>query len=173
MKIIKYFLLSIVIVFTSFSVWMMMIPEKHEVNREVVLSANRDTVFQIISDLTHFESWAAWFEGGPLELEVSNPSSGSGAFVRFNDADKTSGKFLITGWEAPNQITYQLEYNNEVAAKGTWIFEPIDDESSKMTWTYEGSMPFYFRWVNLTIDRRMGADLEKSMMRADSLFFNP
>jgi uncharacterized protein YndB with AHSA1/START domain len=170
MNLLKYLLLAIVVIFTTFSVWMAFLPESFNVSKTIEIQAPRDSVFEIITDLNRFQEWAAWFEGGSVNVRVSNPSSGKGAWVAFQDDQGTSGKLIFSNFQEPREVTYQLEYNNKVEAIGRWLFEDAEGQTA-FSWQFEGSMPYYFRWVNLTMERRMGADLLRNMNRADSLYF--
>ncbi|MCH8555803.1 MAG: SRPBCC family protein, partial [Schleiferiaceae bacterium] len=119
-------------------------------------------VFAYTGDLSHFESWTMWFQGDTLDLTVSNPSSGSGASVFFDDKKGTSGKFLFTKVVRPTTIDYEVYYNNRLGSVGTLSFAP-ENRGTKVTWTFEGEMPFYFRWVILSMDRKVGKDFEESL----------
>jgi hypothetical protein len=162
MNALKYLLLTIVILFISYTLWMITLPGGYNVSRSITIDREVDEVFAYAGDLSHFESWTTWFQGDTLELTVSNPSSGTGASVVFDDKKGASGKFLFTKVMQPSAIDYEVHYNNRLGSVGTLSFAP-ENRGTKVTWTFEGEMPFYFRWVILSMDRKVGKDFEESL----------
>jgi uncharacterized membrane protein len=163
---IKYFLLSITIFFTAFSVWMAFISEDYQVSRTITIDAPIEQTFEQLSNLNTFPEWAIWFNTDSLNITIPGAASGLGAIMRFQDPNNSQGELRITAFEKYSTIGYELFYNGNKGAEGKWLFEAPNEAQTAVTWTFEGSMPFYLRWVNLTIDKRVGKDLETSLERA-------
>lgn len=145
---------------------MAFISKTYVVSRDVTIDAPRNHTFDRLSNLNDFSEWAVWFNPDSLKIEIPGAASGLGAQLMFQDANNTNGMLEITGFKAPTMMAYKLVYNGEIGATGKWLFDSVNDHQTKVTWTFEGTMPYYLRWVNLTIDKRVGADLAASLARA-------
>jgi carbon monoxide dehydrogenase subunit G len=168
---IKYFLLSITLLFTAFSVWMAFLPETHEIQRTQKLEVPVEAAFEKLSDLKNLPNWVTWFNPDSLQLSYSGPTTGTGAAVTFVDGH-TNGTLRLTEVVSPSKISYEILYNGKTGATGAWLLEPAGANASQLTWTFNGSMPYFLRWVNLTIDKRVGADLEANLVKAKDFVEN-
>lgn len=171
MNFIKYFLLSITLLFTAFSVWMAFLPETHEIQRTTNLDVPVERAFEKLNDLKNLPEWVIWFNPDSLQLKFAETTAGPGAQVTF-EGGNTLGTLRLTETTPPNKIGYEISYNGKTGATGAWLFDATTSETCQLTWTFNGSMPYFLRWVNLTIDKRVGADLEAHLAKAKSFVEN-
>lgn len=142
---------------------------------EETIDAKPDQVYDFISNMENWNSWAAWVDEDDEQIEIKHegPKQGVGATISWG-TDGSSGRLTIVKADPENGIWYEVALeNDDVQANGSVTFREVDGKTVVM-WEDEGPLPpiigGYFRaatneqimeHLEASLDR-LKAKLEKS-----------
>ena len=160
MRIVKFFLISIVGLFIAMTALSVLFPSQMRVIRSINIAVPRDKVYAVVSDFSTWEQWNAFIRGTPLTgKSLSVPSSGKGAMLR-------SDQLVITeGVSAPDYVAFdwnQLRGRRFEGGFNLLQFRP--DSLAVQYW-----LTFHFRWYPweklgiFVYDRQWGPVLQESL----------
>lgn len=135
-------------------------PKTH-IEKSIIINADAGKVKNIVSDFNHWRAWSPWLVLDP-EAEVMVTESGK--------KQRWEGKRVGTGEmtvleEKENTIHYDLTFLKPWKSKATvdFIIEPESEKSSKVTWTMDGSLPFFMFWMKNLMEGMLGRDYERGL----------
>jgi uncharacterized protein YndB with AHSA1/START domain len=160
MRLIRFFLLSLIVLFLVLTGLSLLFPSHLRISRAVNIAAPRDRIYAALGDLRAWEQWNQFIHGTPLTGKAfSTPSSGKGAVLR-------SDQLVITEMEAtPNYIVFDWNQTKGRRFEGGFnllAFRP--DTLAVQMW-----LDFHFRWYPweklgvFVYDRQWGPMMEESL----------
>lgn len=136
-------------------------PKTH-VERSIAIAAGVEKVKSIITDFSHWEHWSPWLI---LEPEAKVTVSNGGKKQEWDGKRIGSGMMTIEA-EEDSVVNYDLTFLKpwKSKAKSDFIIEKIDENNSKLTWTMDGSLPFFMFWMKALMERMIGMDYDRGLL---------
>jgi carbon monoxide dehydrogenase subunit G len=145
-----------------------LLPSQAVVTRSIEIAAPPEKVFAIVGDLHRLQEYSPWAELDPdMKYTYEGPATGLGQKVSWvsQNANVGSGTQTITAYDPPKHVASGLDLGPIGKAVAAWDLEP-SGAGTKATWSFrsklDGIAP---RWFGLTLDRRIGPDLERGLAR--------
>ena len=136
-------------------------PKTH-VEKSIIIAASVDKVKSVITDFNQWKPWSPWFI---LEPECKESVSVDGKSHEWDGKRIGSGIISIIG-EKESLIQYDLKFLKpwKSEAKTDFVLEKIDDNSTKLSWTMDGSLPFFMFWMKNMMERLIGMDYDRGLL---------
>jgi predicted transcriptional regulator YdeE len=136
-------------------------PKTH-VERSIIISANLEKVKSIVSDFNHWKAWSPWFI---LEPDAKDTISNGGKMHEWEGKRIGSGIIKVVA-EHENVINYDLQFLKPWKSQSTsdFILEKIDDNTTKLVWTMNGSLPFFMFWMKTMMERLISMDYDRGLL---------
>jgi effector-binding domain-containing protein len=143
MKILKYLLFLILIVFIAGSIYVATKDGAFEVKSSEVIAAPAPLLYREVADFNNWKDWNAWtgIEGMIMNIEKA---SGENAELNWQAEGIRDGKIVTTSAIPYSKIEQQLVMQTslgESAGSVLWTFEPKGD-STVVSWTLKGDQSF-------------------------------
>ena len=163
-------LLVIIIVAVAASFFL---PSEVHVERSTEIGAPAKVVFAQINDLKKWEQWGPWYEKDPnIKGEYSGPEAGVGATYSWESDHKEVGEGSVTITESVEgqSIKTSLDFMKEGKATGDFIFEAVEENVTKVTWSMDADMGMnpIGKFMGLMMDKMVGPDFEKGLANLKS-----
>jgi len=139
MKILKYLLFLILLVFIGSAIYFGTKESSYKVQDSLIILAPTEVVYNKVNDLKSWEEWDLWENENPNStLTYAEKSMGEGA--SFSWSGKQNGSITTLKVIPNKEIEQELTINTsrgERNAKIYWKFDEIDGNTD-VTWTVEG-----------------------------------
>ena len=141
------FLLALIVV--AALAYLFTLPADFEVRRSLLMSLDRQRVFDKVRDLTSWNEWSPWLMHEPdAKLTYSgNPDREGGSF-------SWDGKYIGAGTlthvrlDAPVRIDQRIVFKRPFKSESEVWWEFADrDGQTEVTWGMRGRMPFFLRFL--------------------------
>lgn len=142
------------------------VPANYRVERKAVIHAPTDTVFSQVVDLKRWQQWNPW---QAMDPEASNTYTGTmgqtGSSWIWDGEVIGKGKITIRQIDTNRAIQTKLQFfDPEMTTYGEWIFEPVNDSTTRVTWANEGTLDYPIgRFMGLFLDDMLGPDFEEGL----------
>lgn len=135
---------------------------KTYVEKSITIDANVEKIKSIIADFNHWKPWSPWFI---LEPEAKESVTDNGKTHEWDGKRIGSGIIKVVA-EEESIIKYDLKFLKpwKSESKTDFIIEKIDDNATKLTWTMEGSLPFFMFWMKTMMERLIGMDYDRGLL---------
>jgi predicted transcriptional regulator YdeE len=135
---------------------------KTYVEKSITIDANVEKIKSIIADFNHWKPWSPWFI---LEPEAKESVTDNGKTHEWDGKRIGSGIIKVVA-EEESIIKYDLKFLKpwKSESKTDFIIEKIDDNTTKLTWTMEGSLPFFMFWMKTMMERLIGMDYDRGLL---------
>ncbi len=143
-------------------------PSEFRVTRSAVLPAAPAEVFAQVNDLHKWEGWSPWAKLDPKSKSTfDGPVSGVGSSMAWAGNNEVGeGKMTITESVPDERIGMRLEFIKPFEATSTteFTFKP-DGDSTRVTWTMDGTNNFMGKAISLVIncDKMLGDQFEEGL----------
>lgn len=144
MKIIKYLLFLILIIFIAGSIYVATKDGDFKVETSKVINAPAPMLFREVADLSNWKTWNAWTSLEGINMDVTGDPTGQDASIVWQAEEIRDGRIHTIAVIPYNKIDQELTMQTIVGeAQGnvTWTFEPEGDQT-RVTWTLEGEQSF-------------------------------
>ncbi|MEM6640505.1 MAG: SRPBCC family protein [Pseudomonadota bacterium] len=167
MGIVKKIVLGLVAVIALLAVGGFFLPADQRVEREVVIEASSERVYDVVRDFDQFNSWSPWFD---LDPDARYEQSGTAGTVGSSHAwvsekpEVGSGRQTITSLTPYSNVSINLEFDGQPPARTEFRLAETGD-ATRVVWTFEtnlGANPL-MRYFGLVIDKFVGRDYEKGL----------
>ncbi|HEY6902505.1 MAG TPA: SRPBCC family protein [Puia sp.] len=160
MKLIKFALLSFVVLFLVLTGLSMLFPSHLRVSRVTNLSAPHNKVVATISDFRTWKQWNRFLHGNTLtNVRYSDPSAGKGAVL-------TSDELTVRETASdPDRVDLHWELKGGKEIDGGFRFATLNADSLTVMWYFD----LHFRWYPweklgvFVYDRKLGPAMEESL----------
>jgi uncharacterized protein YndB with AHSA1/START domain len=149
-------------------------PDSFRVERSTTIKASPAKIFPLINDFHNWPAWSPWEKLDPtMTRTYSGAPAGKGTVYEWKGSGKVgAGRMEITDASAPSKIIIKLDFIKPFEGHDTtaYTLEPQGD-STKVTWTMSGPMPFVSKIMCLFVnmDRMIGKDFETGLANLKSL----
>ena len=160
MKLIKFAVLSLVVLFLVLTGLSLLFPAHLRVARVVNIAATKEKVLAAVSDLRAWKDWNQFLRPNTLSnVRYSSPSAGKGAVLT---ADELTIRETAADSEGI-QLHWNLKGGKEV--EGGFQFSSMNADSLAVVWYFDLHFRWY-PWEKLGIfvyDRKLGPIMEESL----------
>lgn len=143
MKILKYLLFLILIIFIAGSIYVATKEGDFEVESSKMIAAPTPLLYKEVADYTNWKNWDAWSSIEGMNMDIQK-ASGEGAELNWQAEGIRDGR-IITASEIPfSKIEQQVVMQTTLGESGghvVWTFEPQGD-STLVSWTLRGDQSF-------------------------------
>ncbi len=164
MKALKIILIVLVVLVGGYALWMATLPSNYKVERTAVIDAKPEAVYATVSDFTTWNEWSKWHKMDPeMEIKYGDVKAGEGATYSWKGEKAGAGTQTITKAVPNESIETHVTFEGMGEMDGQWIFEPVEENQTRVTWTSTGEFPFFFRVMSLGMDEAIGKDFEEGL----------
>jgi effector-binding domain-containing protein len=168
MRILKYLLLLILLLFIGLSVFVSTQKANFDVVRSKIIKSPKATIYNYVNDYRNWETFGTWIiEDKGISFNYSNVSSGKGAFCSWEGNDSDGN--LTTLFVKENDSISQKMISNGEESSVSWKFKDTIG-GTKVTWTSKGKLDFKSKilaFFNGGINSTVGDTYEKSLANLD------
>lgn len=144
MKILKYLLFLLLIIFIAGSIYIATKDGAYKVESTKVINAPAPMLFREVVDLSNWKNWTAWSGIDGIDLNISGEPSEENAIMEWQAEDIRDGKIVTTAvipYSRLEQILNMQTIIGEAEGKITWTFTP-EDGGTRVNWVLEGNQSF-------------------------------
>ncbi|MGB7786357.1 MAG: GyrI-like domain-containing protein [Salinimicrobium sp.] len=144
MKIVKYLLFLILIVFIAGSIYVATKDGDFSAESSRLMDAPAPMLYKELADLSNWKSWEAWSGLDGTNVDLSPETSGEGAEMAWTSDEIRDGKITTLSGIPYKQLQQELVMNTiigEAEANITWTLKP-EGNQTRVTWRMEGSEDF-------------------------------
>jgi predicted transcriptional regulator YdeE len=136
-------------------------PKTHVV-KSITITASAEKVKSVISNFNNWEPWSPWFI---LEPGTQVTVSPDGKTQEWEGKRIGSGIIKIIK-EGDSVINYDLKFLKpwKSEAKTDFIIEKIDENNTKLSWSMDGSLPFFMFFMKPMMERLIGMDYDRGLL---------
>lgn len=160
MKILKYLLFLLLIVFIAGSIYVATQDGTFKAESSKVINAPTPMLFREVADLENWKTWESWRQLEGMNMEVSGDAAGQNAALVWQAEEIRDGRIQTTSVIPYSRIEQDLVMQTIIGeAEGTitWTFEPIGEET-RVSWVLEGEQNFKDK-LAFTIQDKDGAEV--------------
>lgn len=169
MKIVKWIIGVVAILFLVFVVVTAFLPKDYKMERSVVIDARPGVIYNQLADLEAWQEWNPWNEMEPeLTIRFGEKTVGEGAYYEWEGETSGSGRMEIVETQPPFLVRYQLIFEGYEDNPSTSAFRlnPLPDGSgTEAVWSFSGNVGdgYFARWLSVLIDSLVGASYEQGL----------
>jgi len=136
-------------------------PKTH-VEKTITINADIEKVKRIIADFNHWEHWSPWLI---LEPEAKLKVSENGKKQEWEGVRIGSGEMTVLE-EKETAIHYDLKFLKPWKSQATvdFLISTDGEDSTTLTWTMDGSLPFFMFWMKNMMERMLGMDYDRGLL---------
>lgn len=165
-KILLAVLAVIVLAILGVAIWLYSLESHYNVTRSIVINKSVDKVFPLVNN---FKTWTEWSPWLCMEPDAKVDVTGSGSDI--GDTYSWEGELVGIGTiehlqlERNKLINQEIRFKTPMESKSDvyWIFESLNDSTSKVTWGMKGEMPFFARFMTKMMEPLIGMDYERGL----------
>lgn len=117
------------------------LPDRAELEREIVINASQEEVFALVSDFGEWDKWSPWASIDPdAEYNFSGAGIGQKMEWKSDHPEVGNGSQEITSMEAPNALVTHLDFGEMGQADATFTLSPAEAGGTKVVWSFESNM---------------------------------
>lgn len=173
MRLLGRLLLGLVLLIFALSAGAYLLPRNVIVERQIVIDAAPEEVFEHIKSLQRFTEWSPWSGRDPdMQMAFSGPEEGVGNAMEWSSDEPSvgSGRQEIVSYVENERVTTELDFGGMGTAEAWWILYDID-AGTGVTWGLNadmGNSPIG-RWMGLFMDNMVGPDYEAGLGNLQAL----
>lgn len=144
MKILKYLLFLILILFIAGSIYVATKEGEYRVVSSRTINAPATLLYKEIVDLSNWKTWDGWKQEEGINLDLSENTTGEDATISWEADNMRDGRITTTSVIPNRKLEQKLVMKTSVGeASGEiiWTLEPAEDKT-KVTWTLTGTQTF-------------------------------
>lgn len=169
MRILRNLLIGVVLFLAAASGLAYLLPRNVIVEREIVVNAPAEEVFERVSSLQAFSEWSPWRDDDPdMVVTYSGPESGVGNIMEWTSDDPQvgNGRQEITEVIENESVRTALDFGDMGTAQAWWLLDDVDG-GTRVVWGLDadmGNSPVG-RWMGVFMDGMVGEDYERGLER--------
>lgn len=170
MKALRIILIVLLVIVGGYSIWMATIDPEYKVERTETIEAEPGKIYAVVSDFTTWGQWSKWHKMDPeMAITYGEKSAGEGATYSWSGEKAGTGTQTITEAIPGESLKTHIAFEGMGESNGAWKFEKVEGGTTKVTWSFSGESPFFFRVFNLGMDDAVGADFEEGLASLKTL----
>jgi hypothetical protein len=170
MKILKYLGLGLGAVVALILITGFFLPKEYALSRTVTIQRSNADVYNYVKYLKNQANYNVWAQMDPNQIATYTGEDGQ---VGFTSAWKSeidsvgAGSQTIVAMNEGTSIDYEIIFTEpfESTMQTAMLFEPLDSNSTKLTWNFRGDMNYPFNIMLLVYDmeKTLGKDLQQGL----------
>lgn len=171
MKILKYLLFFLLILFVGGSLYLATLEGTYEVQRTRIIKAPIGLVFSTVNDYKTWQYWGPWQEiDSTIVYEFPSNTVGVGATYSWKGASGNGSMENLA--VVPNaSIDDVIHFEGQGDANGYWRFKKLET-GVEVSWGIKGEMPFLARFMAAKMDAEIGPMFERGLELLDNYVVN-
>jgi len=166
MKILKYLLIIVVILFVGGWALVTTQPDSYDVNRTKLIKAPASVIFKNLNDFKNWEKWGPWMEEDST-IVATYPENTSGVDGSYSWTSKDGPGIIKTVAIVENKsIDQKIQFNDYEPTDVYWTLDKTDD-GTNVTWGMKAeNTPFMFKFFAMIsggMDGMLGPMEEKGL----------
>ena len=166
MRLLKNFLLAVLIILILVVVVGLFLPTSYTVERSIVINAKPEAIHKYVGDLNNWEKWAPWKEEDPtIVVTKGEKTKGEGASQSWV-GDSGDGALTITKDSPTKGVEYDLVFEGgQYLSKSALLYEEQQEGETKVTWTMNGDMksPIIGGYFAIMMDSMVGEMFDRGL----------
>ena len=170
MKVLKYILITLVVIIAVPLIVALFLNNDYKVEREIAINKPKAEVFNYIRFLKNQDNYSTWNQKDPAREKTFRGTDGSVGFVagwNSKNSEVGEGEQEITGITEGERIDLQLRFKRPFEETGSAYFvtTQMDSTQTKVVWGFEGRMPYPMNLMCLfmDMDEMLGKELETGL----------
>ncbi|WP_040282437.1 SRPBCC family protein [Psychroserpens damuponensis] len=174
MKVFKYILFLLLILFIGFAIYVAVQPNDYTFNRSKIIKAPVPVVYNVVNDFKEWPRFSPWIEQDKdAILTFDEVTSGVGAGYSWEGEILGIGNAKTIDVLNNKKINQEIEFVKpfESISNINWDFEHVE-EGTKVTWSMTGKQDFMTKLyvaVAGSIEKNTGPDFERGLFKLDSI----
>ena len=141
MKVLKIIGIVVLVIVVAIAIWVMTLSSESHLEREIVINAPVEKVYNVVNDFGQTKEWSPWFKIDPnTKYSYSENLVGPGAWYEWQSDDSNVGngrQDLLASVENQSVKTSMAFEGMTGEYTADFILE-ADGDNTKLTWTYDG-----------------------------------
>lgn len=164
MKYLKIAAILFVLVTAIFLLAPIFMPSTFKVQKELVIAASPELVFDQINNFKKWENWSPWLQrDSTITNTYSGTESGAGSKMTWKSNKSGEGGMEIIASERPASIITKVNIGGYSEFNGTFTLTAVDS-GTKVVWVNSGNSGYLGRWFHLLADKAIGDDLQQGLI---------
>lgn len=140
---------------------------KFHVEKSIIIDSPKDKVYELISNLSHWNKWSPWLV---LEPEAKFKVAANGDSYTWEGERVGSGEMKVLKREPNQSVDYDLHFLKPWKSQADIRFEISDHGSqSKITWRMDSKLPFYMFFLKKMMVAMLGMDFNRGLQMLKDL----
>lgn len=173
MKVLKFLLGGITVVFVLVFVISLFLPKRYDLERSIQIDAPADNIYPLIAELRNWSDWSPWYEMDPdMTVTYGATTTGAGGSYSWEGEKAGTGSMTITDDEPPSKVVFAMTFKGweDSPSMASFLLIPSGD-STVVTWDFSGEFvgnPIQ-RYFGLMFDKLVGGEYEKGLKKLKAL----
>jgi predicted transcriptional regulator YdeE len=136
-------------------------PKTH-IEKSITIAADAEKVKSIITDFNHWKHWSPWLI---LDPEAQVTVSADSKTQEWEGSRIGSGRMMVVSendFGVKYDLTFLKPFKSE--AKADFLMDIDGDKNTILTWTMDGSLPFFMFWMKNMMERMVGMDYDRGLL---------
>ena len=157
MKLIKLFIISVVVLSLLLTAFSSLLPSKVRISRAIDIADSSGIVLSKIKDLKQWELWNEYVKALPIKEVTANSIQSNELAIIITHTDDLT---VHTSWRQPNGKTFPGVFNLVPHASVTTV-----------QWYFEFTIKWYpwEKFGSIIYDKQLGPQMEKSLLNLNQL----
>lgn len=174
MKIFKYVLFLLLILFIGLAIYVAVQPNSYNFSRSKTIEVPVSLLYDKVNDYKEWPAFSPWIEQDPdAILTYDDKTVGKGASYSWKGEDLGEGSMTTLETEPNSLINQKIEFIKPFESESNinWFFEQTK-EGTKVTWQMEGKQDFVTKLFTTfmgSIETNTGPDFERGLSKLDSV----
>ena len=145
-----------------------LLPSTVHVEREVLVNAQPEEVFALVSNFNAWDVWSPWAKLDPdAKMEIIGSGVGQTMFWSSENPDVGEGSQVIVNLESPRYLETHLNFGDRGVANASFTLTP-ENEATQVVWSFDTDMregvPLFLQpvttYLGFLMDSMVGEDYE-------------
>lgn len=164
MKYLKIAAVIFVLITVIFLVAPLFMPTTFKVQKEVVIAASPEVVFEQINTFKKWENWSPWLQrDSTITNTYTGTENGVGSKMTWKSNKSGEGWMEITESKKPVSIVTTVNIGGHSEFNGIFTLSAVDS-GTKVVWINTGHSGYLGRWFHLLADKAIGDDLQQGLV---------
>jgi len=144
MKILKYLLFLLLIVFIAGSIYVATKDGDYLMEKSRVIPAPASLLYKEVNEMANWEEWSYWGSEEDIVVSLRQPASGETSGFSWENSQMGSGSITTVSAIPDKSLEQQLVINGSISNIKIdlyWKFEPVE-EGTKVTWGVKDDLNF-------------------------------
>lgn len=170
MKILKWILIVVVSILVLVLVIALFVKKEYEIEREVVITKNKQQVFEYVKYLKNQDNYSKWNMTDPNSKREYKGEDGTvGFYTSWDSENKNVGKGeqtiakLVEGERVEFDLHFIKPFDGK--AKSYIALEALSETQTKVKWGFNSSMPYPMNIMRvvMNMEKMLGDDLQTGL----------